>query len=569
VVTQTRAPTSDVSATGTWTGTAGTRYTLVDDYPDSAGTDVLTHGTTAGDIRFGFSTFTVPAAATSPSFLVRLTARKNGGGASHVRVRLYFNGGTTADSSLISPTNGSYGTHTANWGTGNPSSGTTWTINELNGVGTHGIAGFGFVSTDASPTITISAVEAEVTYTVTELTGTFSATLADDESTAQGVVNNRGTISSILEGVTSSASLTVGGFFGTFASTLGGVTANFVGTTPVKGFHSFLFLEAGGAGHLPGLFGTISSTLAGVTSDASLVVNNRGTFTPTLANVTANFNGTGIAAAGYKSFLWIEGGGAHHAPTVPTGTISVTLGNVTSAATLVVNNRGTFTPTLASLTASFTGFNGNSLGGFRSLLGLEGGGFASTPASPFRLQPYDDGLPGAWYADPGYGSYYAYNPDGIRVQNRDQAGNDASGEIAETLDNVTAAFSGAVIQDATGTIAVTLSNIVPALSGVVGFPSGNIASTVGLPLVMDISGKVTVAGEFAPTLSTITSAFTVIVNNRGTIAPTLVGITSDFTGRVSEHVTGTFGATLEGALGADFFTYRNRHISIGINRLSI
>jgi hypothetical protein len=43
----------------------------------------------------------------------------------------------------------------------------------------------------------------------------------------------------------------------------------------------------------------------------------------------------------------------------------------------------------------------------------------------------------------------------------------------------------------------------------------------------------------------------------------------DFSGVMAIHVTGTFGSTLEGVQGADFFTFRNRHISIGINRLSI
>jgi hypothetical protein len=568
VVTQTRAPTSDVSATGTWTGTAGTRYTLVDDYPDSAGTDVLTHGTTAGDIRFGFSAFTIPAAATSPSFLVRLTARKNGGGASHVRVRLYFNGGSTADSSQISPTNGSYGTHTANWGTGNPSSGTTWTLDELNGIGTHGIAGFGFVSTDASPTITISAVEAEVTYTVASVTGTISATLADDESTAQGVVNNRGTVSSVLDGVTSSASLTVGGFFGTFASILAGVSGNFAGSTPSAGWRSFLFMEGGGAGHSAANPGTFSSTLAGVTASWSGIVTDVGSFASTLAGVTANFNGGGAQNASFRSFLWIEGGGASDLPTVPQGTIAVTLDDVTSSATVVVNDRGIFDSTLAGFTASFSGSHGISDGGFRSFLGFEGGGFASTPATPFRLQPYDDGLPGAWYADPGYGSYYAYNPDGIRPQNRDQVGDVVTGEISHTLANDVAVFTGEVSQDIEGTLASTLDNIIATITGSVGFPTGTITPTLDNS-VLDISGLVTVGGPIESTLENITPAVSGLTDNRGTIAATLSDDIMDFSGVMAIHVTGTFGSTLEGVQGADFFTFRNRHISIGINRLSI
>lgn len=54
MATQTRAPTSDYNFTGTWTGTDGSRYTLVDDYPDTTPDDYLDHGTVAGYIQFGF-----------------------------------------------------------------------------------------------------------------------------------------------------------------------------------------------------------------------------------------------------------------------------------------------------------------------------------------------------------------------------------------------------------------------------------------------------------------------------------------------------------------------------------
>ena len=54
MATQTRNPTSDEAASGTLSGSAGTRWGLVDDYPDTTGADVLTFGTTAASITFGF-----------------------------------------------------------------------------------------------------------------------------------------------------------------------------------------------------------------------------------------------------------------------------------------------------------------------------------------------------------------------------------------------------------------------------------------------------------------------------------------------------------------------------------
>ena len=63
MATDARNPTSDEAVSGTWTGTAGSRFAVVDDYPDSSGADELTHGTTAGNLTFGFSAFAVPAGA--------------------------------------------------------------------------------------------------------------------------------------------------------------------------------------------------------------------------------------------------------------------------------------------------------------------------------------------------------------------------------------------------------------------------------------------------------------------------------------------------------------------------
>ena len=43
--TASKNPTSDEAISGTWDGSTGTRYTVVNDHPDSAGSTFLTHGT--------------------------------------------------------------------------------------------------------------------------------------------------------------------------------------------------------------------------------------------------------------------------------------------------------------------------------------------------------------------------------------------------------------------------------------------------------------------------------------------------------------------------------------------
>jgi len=61
MATLTRNPTSDVTASGTWSGTAGSRYTLVNDYPSTDTSNQLTHGTSAGAILFGYDAISLDA----------------------------------------------------------------------------------------------------------------------------------------------------------------------------------------------------------------------------------------------------------------------------------------------------------------------------------------------------------------------------------------------------------------------------------------------------------------------------------------------------------------------------
>jgi hypothetical protein len=561
VATQTRAPTSDISATGTWTGSAGSRFSLVDDYPDSAGADVLTHGTTAGNILFGFSAFTVPAGSTAVGLLIRVTARRNAGGSATFAARITFNNGNVRDGTAATPGNGTLSTHTFNWGTGNPSSATTWTVDEINGIGPHGIASIGIVSTDANPTISIAALEAEASYTPATIPGTISSTLDGVSSNLQGVVRNAGTFASTLAGVTANASGSIGPS-GTIASTLAGVTANFSGALPSSGYRSFLWLEGGGAGALPGVTGSMSSTLAGVSAAFSGATSVTGTFEATLAGFTANFSGGGAEQAGFYSFLLLEAGGAGALPANPSGTIAVTLEGVSSSATLVVNDRGTLDATLAGFTAAFSGFAGTAFAGYRSFLFLEAGGAGALPAEPYRLQPYDDGVPAAYYADPGYAAYYAYNPDGIPQSLRDQVGS-VSGEFSSTLGGVTMAASGLVIENVDGDIASTLDGFTMAATGAAGAPEGTIDATLE-GVRMDLTGAVRVEGPIDSTLAGVTMAASGDILVPGLFASTLEGATLAASGTVAPHVTGTFGSTLVGVLGSESLRRRLNALAIRI-----
>lgn len=168
MATQTRNPTSDVSFTGTWS--AAPRWSAVDDYPDSGNpvADSITHGTTAGEGLFGFSAFSVPAGSTGISVQVKYWVFKNGSQSCNIKARIRCNDTTGRDfGTSHNPGNGNANitSYTDDYGANNPKTGSAWTVDDVNGVGTNGLTAFGVVSTDANPTLTLSCIQLQVTYT--------------------------------------------------------------------------------------------------------------------------------------------------------------------------------------------------------------------------------------------------------------------------------------------------------------------------------------------------------------------------------------------------------------------
>ena len=192
MATQTRNPTSDVSFTGTWT--AAPRWSAVDDHPDGGNpiTDGITHGTTAGEGLMGFDAFTVPTGSTGISVQVIYYDFKNGAQACNLRARLRCNDTTGRDApgGTHNPGNGNanIALRTDDYGANNPKTGLPWTVDDVNGVGANGLTAFGVVSTDANPTITISSILLQVTYTEPSVTGDLASTEAMDTAAASGTV---------------------------------------------------------------------------------------------------------------------------------------------------------------------------------------------------------------------------------------------------------------------------------------------------------------------------------------------------------------------------------------------
>jgi len=157
MATQTRKPTSDTSATGTWSGTTSNRYTLVDDFPDN-GLDTLTlTGFSGGRIVFGFSAFTVPQGSVIQSVSVdyydqtTLVTKNRFAGSLRISSTNY----DVSPHSLVTTASLRTDTWSVNPATGNP-----WTVSEVNAIG-----GFGLVSTYANPDASVHSIQIRVEYT--------------------------------------------------------------------------------------------------------------------------------------------------------------------------------------------------------------------------------------------------------------------------------------------------------------------------------------------------------------------------------------------------------------------
>ena len=188
MATQNRAPTSDEAVSGTWTGSAGTRYQAVDDYPDTAPADYLAHGTAAGNLTFGFTAFSIPAGATSISVQVRYYDAEPSVGNNNCAGRLKV-GGNYYNAATHNPAGATYTARSDNWAT-NPKTAAAWTVDDVNGVGANALQAFGFYSGDANPAIRFSCVQLQVTYTPAQYT----------IAAGSGSYSDTGLVASLLKG---------------------------------------------------------------------------------------------------------------------------------------------------------------------------------------------------------------------------------------------------------------------------------------------------------------------------------------------------------------------------------
>lgn len=250
MATQTRNPTSEDAVSGSWTGAS--RHLIVDDYPDTGGTDFTSGGTAASAITFGFSSaFTIPDNSTIQSVQVLYYDRKNAAQSNTIAARLKVGGNYYNNASTHNAANGTWTQRTDTW-TQNPKTSANWTLQDINGGGSNDLQAFGINASDANPVIDISSIQVLVNYTApSAIAGTADGT---STATASGRLLGRrsgtsdGTSTSSASGIlkvrsggtadgTSTASASIGGN-GTIAGTSTGLStasASIIGKTALSG----------------------------------------------------------------------------------------------------------------------------------------------------------------------------------------------------------------------------------------------------------------------------------------------------------------------------------------------
>jgi hypothetical protein len=163
---QTRYPSGDTIGgstyrSGTWDKTTS-MYSYVDEQGAHDGDSTyLLHGTTAGYMLFGFPAFDVPTNMGITGLTVSLVARDSASGTNNMRPAIRVGGTNYLTTSPSTEVPSSYGTISYTYTT-NPRTNRTWRIDDIKGVGSNPLQGFGVYSTDAYPTIRLTQVYATV-----------------------------------------------------------------------------------------------------------------------------------------------------------------------------------------------------------------------------------------------------------------------------------------------------------------------------------------------------------------------------------------------------------------------
>lgn len=225
----------------------------------------------------------------------------------------------------------------------------------------------------------------------------------------------------------------------------------------------------------------------------------------------------------------------------PVGSLSATLGALTSSGTGTVSNSGALSATLGEVTLSASG-------------GVRVTGTASNTLGALTLSSAGIVLPvisGSLSAT--LGALTATVDGAVRV----------TGAASNTLGAVTLASSGTVVASLNGSLTATLGALTSSAAGIVSV-TGDLAKTLGA-VALSAAGQVRVTGDQSSTLGELTATAAGTVTNTGMLAVTLGDLQADAsggvlvvgaasislgaltaTGEASALVSGTAGITLGG-----------------------
>lgn len=158
----TEVPTSDGDISGTW-NTSPCWDDVDETTPNDS--DYMTGTWDWGGYKlFNFSPFTIPPGATITDLTVYVRARRTSGwGTCEIRPSIKVNGTRYNTTATSNNPGSSFDTYSYSYTT-NPSTGSAWTAEDLNGTGSHPLQQFGVYSSDLNPDVQVSMVYAQVTY---------------------------------------------------------------------------------------------------------------------------------------------------------------------------------------------------------------------------------------------------------------------------------------------------------------------------------------------------------------------------------------------------------------------
>lgn len=192
VTTQTRIPTGD-EGVGFDRSTGDYNYANVDEYPSENDSDYNYTSDTVKADRFFFTAFAVPSGKTISDVRLYIRAKAEADQSPGFYGMIVLNNATVWGIEEVLNSSG-FVEQYYSW-TENPATGLPWTVDQVNGIGTYGLAHFGYgVDASNANEKQVSRIYAEVQYGDTEEFAHFTISKSQHGAVGYAIADNFGTI---------------------------------------------------------------------------------------------------------------------------------------------------------------------------------------------------------------------------------------------------------------------------------------------------------------------------------------------------------------------------------------